>query len=95
VSLTDNRYRFSVSFLEYFLRNGLESPHKLLNEYIKGHTTCLPGDIGDPYTSDEPELHIEVRMMGFEWDRLLLGNLVLQLPILPFDIGQILPHLKK
>ena len=75
--------------------NGLESPHKLLNEYIQGHTTCLPGDTGDPFALSEPDLHVEVRMMSFEWDRLRTGKLVLQLPIPPFDIGQIKPHFKK
>ena len=78
------------------MRNGLESPHKLLNEYIKGHTACLAGDTGDPFTSSEPELHVEVRIMGFEWDRLRLGTrLVLQLEIPIFDIWQIRPHFKK
>jgi hypothetical protein len=75
--------------------NGLESPHKLLNEYIKGHTTCLPGDTGDPFTSSEPDLHVEVQLMSFEWDRLREGRLVFQLPIPPFDIVQIRPHFKK
>ncbi|KAF8622267.1 hypothetical protein AX15_007143 [Amanita polypyramis BW_CC] len=42
------RYRFSVSFLEYFLMNGLQSPHKLLNKYLEGHITCPAGDTGLP-----------------------------------------------
>jgi hypothetical protein len=73
----------------------LESPHKLLNTYIERHTTCLPGDTGDLFTPDEPELHIEVELRSFEWDRLRLGRLVLQLPIPPFDIRQICPHLEQ
>jgi hypothetical protein len=81
MSLTGGRYRFSVSFVEYFLRNGLQSPHKLLNEYIKGHADCLPGDTGEPFTSDEADLQIPVRILGFEWDRLQSGRFVLQLPI--------------
>ncbi|KAF8223312.1 hypothetical protein L208DRAFT_1426082 [Tricholoma matsutake] len=72
------RYRFSVSFLELFLTNGLESPHRLLNEYIKEHTACLPGDTGDPFTSSEPELHFEVQVMSFGWDRLKLDSTALQ-----------------
>jgi hypothetical protein len=65
--------------------NGLESPHKLLNEYIKEYSTCLPGDIGLPFTSNEPELHITVQVTnpGFEWDRLQKGTLVPQLPFPP------------
>jgi hypothetical protein len=72
--------------VEYFLRNGLQSPHKLLNEYIKGHTDCLPGDTGEPFTSDEPALRNYSRNPGFEWERLELGRFVLQLPIPPFEI---------
>ncbi|KAF8238519.1 hypothetical protein L208DRAFT_1387485, partial [Tricholoma matsutake] len=72
------QYCFSVSFLELFLRNGLESPHKLLNEYIKEHTICLPGNTGDPFTSSEPELQCEVQATSFEWDRLKLDLTTLQ-----------------
>jgi hypothetical protein len=72
--------------VEYFLSNGLQSPHKLLNEYIKGHTDCLPVDTGGTFTLDEPALQIPVRMQGFEWDRLQSGRFVLQLPIPPSDI---------
>ena len=86
MSLTGGRYRFSVSFVEYFLRNGLRSPHRLLNEYIKEHTGCLPGDTGEPFTSDEPPLQITVRILGFEWERLKIGRFVLQLPIPPSEI---------
>jgi hypothetical protein len=66
--------------------NGLQSPHKLLNEYIKGHTGCLPGDTGEPFTSDEPDLQIIVGIQGFACGRLRLGGFVLQLPIPPFEI---------
>ncbi|KAM6498778.1 hypothetical protein JOM56_006726, partial [Amanita muscaria] len=72
------RYRFSVSFLEYLLMNGLQSPHKLLNEYIKAHTTCLPGDSGPDFTSNEPELHITVDVIGFDWKRLKKDPTALQ-----------------
>jgi hypothetical protein len=72
--------------VEYLLRNGLESPHKLLNEYIKNHIGCLPGDTGEPFNSTEDNLHIKVSMVGFEWSELELGRLVLQLPIPPFEI---------
>ena len=72
--------------MEYFLRNWLGSPHILLNEYIKGHTSCLPGNTGEPFISNEPNLQFTVRMLGFEWERLEMGRLVLQLPIPPFEI---------
>jgi len=55
--------------------NGLQSPHKLLNEYLERHITCLPDDTGDPFTSDEPDLFIDVQVRGFEWERLQLGML--------------------
>jgi hypothetical protein len=82
IGLTNNRYRFSTSFLEYFLRNGLRSPHKLLNEYIKGHTACLPGDSALSFTLKEPKPYIAVRVIGFEWDRLQEGRLILS-PLFP------------
>ena len=86
-SLTVIRYRFSVSFLEYLLRTGLESPHKLLNEFIKRHTTCLPGDCGEAFTKNEPDLRMDINVRGFEWDRFGDGKLVLQPPAPPFDIA--------
>lgn len=68
--------------------NGLKSPHKLLNEYIKQHTTCFPGDTGGlPFILSEPELAFELPAPGFEWDRLRDGRLVLPLPISFFDIS--------
>ena len=67
----------------------------MLNSYIEKHTSCLPGDSGEPFTLDEPELRIEVELTSFEWDRLKLGRLVLQLPIPPFDVGQIWTHVAK
>jgi hypothetical protein len=87
-SLTGGRYGFSVSFVEYFLKNGLESPHKLLNEYIKALAVCYPGDDGEPFFSGEPRLQIEVGLRGFEWDKLESGRFVLQLqlPIPHFEI---------
>jgi len=72
--------------VEYFLINGLRSPHKLLNEYIKELTGCPPGDTGEPFTSDEPPLQIAVEMLGFELGQLWLGRFVLQLPISPSEI---------
>ena len=82
--IINGRYHFSVSFLELFLLNGLESPHTLLNEYIKAHTTCYPGDTGLPFTLQEPKLCIKVQLMSFEWDRLEKGMLILQLSFPPF-----------
>jgi hypothetical protein len=80
--LTDGRYRFVVSFLEYFLMNGLKSPHRLLSEYIKGHINCYP-ESGNCLDTDEPELHVQVCMSVFEWDRLLHGKLDIQCLFLP------------
>jgi len=56
--------------------NGLESPHKMLNEYLEEYLTCPPGDTGDPFTSSEPDLSINVKVKGFEWDKLQLGLLL-------------------
>jgi hypothetical protein len=72
--------------VEYFLRNGLRSPHKLLSEYIKEHTGCLPGDTGEPFTSDEPPLQITAQVQGFEWGRLKIGKFVVQLLIPPSEM---------
>ena len=55
----------------------------------------VPGDTGDSFTLYEPELHIQVKMLGFEWVRLQSGRPVFQLPIPPFDIGQIWLYFKK
>lgn len=63
--------------------NGLESPHKLFTTYIKYHTTCNPGNLGRPFNSTEPELTTEIRLSGFDWDRLDGGKLNLQ-HLLPF-----------
>ena len=86
MSLTGGRYRFSVSFVECLLRNGLESPDKLLNQYIKAHADCLPGDDGVPFLKGEPDPKIELELRGFEWDRLELGRFVLQPSIPRFEI---------
>jgi hypothetical protein len=64
--------------VEYLLRNGLQSPHKLLSEYIKAHTLCDLDNTGLPYALDEPKLQFEVPDYNFEWDRLKAGKLVLQ-----------------
>ncbi|KAF8341836.1 hypothetical protein F5887DRAFT_1062436 [Amanita rubescens] len=72
------RYRFTVSFLELFLMNGLQSPHKLLNKYQEQHITCPPGDTGLPFTSDEPDLRIKVELKGFDWERLRLNSIATQ-----------------
>ncbi len=66
---------------------GLESPHKLLNEFIKRHTTCLPGDCGEAFTRNEPDLRMDINVRGFEWDRFGDGKLVLWPPAPPFDIA--------
>ena len=84
-SLTGGRYRFSVSFVEYLLSNGLESPHKLLNGFIR-QMGCPPGDTGGRFTEYEDEPQIGIQMLGFDWGRLELGTFVLQLPIPPFEI---------
>ena len=55
----------------------------------------VPGDTGDSFTLYEPELHIQVKMLGFEWVRLQSDRPTFQLPIPPFDIGQVWLHFKK
>ena len=55
----------------------------------------VPGDTGDSFTLHEPELHIQVKMLCFEWVRLQSDRPVFQLPIPPFGIGQIWLHFKK
>jgi hypothetical protein len=72
--------------VEHFLRNGLQSPHKLLNAFIQELASCLPGDIGKPFAPGEPNLQITVQVLGFEWDKLRSGRFVLQLPIPPSDL---------
>ena len=72
--LTDARYRFTVSFVEYFLRTGLQSPHKLLNEFIMSHTMRCPGDNGDSFTQNERDVSIKVMLTSFEWDKLERGT---------------------
>lgn len=56
--------------------NGLQSPHRVLNKYLEEHLTCPPGDTGEPFTSDEHNIFIEINVKGFEWDRLHLGLLL-------------------
>lgn len=86
MSLNGGRYRFATAFVEYLLRNGLESPHKLFNEYIEKLTTCLPGVTEEPFSLVEPQLNIELHMVNFEWDRLRAGRFFLQLLIPPLEI---------
>ena len=95
MNLNGKRYRFSVSFLEWFLMNGLQSPHKLLNKYIKELTTRSPGDACEPFTSEEPDILTEFSLGGFEWHRLKSGRLAVQLLIPFIDIGQIRKQFKK
>ena len=66
------RYRFLISFLELFLRNGLESPHTLLNKYLEQYIQCPPGDMDFyvPFTQLEPPLHIKPMVRTFDWERL-------------------------
>jgi hypothetical protein len=62
------------------LRNGLQSPHELLNKYIEGHTTdtsYLPGTGEEEFTLYEPALKITVGIRSFEWERLATGRFVL------------------
>ena len=63
--------------------NGLESPHKLLTEFIVRHSTCFPIDRGEPFTTNEPDPRMEISVRGLEWERFGDGKLVLRLPV-PF-----------
>jgi len=65
---------------------GLESPHKLLNEFIVRHSTRFPVDRGEPFTTNEPDLRMEINVRGFDWERFGDGKLVLHLPIPLFDM---------
>lgn len=56
--------------------NGLQSPYKLFNKYFEEYLTCLPGNTGNPFTSDEPNLFIDIKVKGFEWDKLQLSLLL-------------------
>lgn len=73
-SVSHARYRFSVTFLEFLLMTGMESPHKVLNEYIEQHIGCLPHDRGEPFTKDEPDLQMDISVIGFNWKRLEAGE---------------------
>jgi hypothetical protein len=63
--------------------NGLESPHKLLTEYIFAHTDFRHTITDIPHASDEPELQAVVDVVGFKWEKLRKGMLVLQLRLSP------------
>lgn len=56
--------------------NGLQSPHRLLNKYLEEYLTCLPGDTGDPFTLREPNPFIDIKVKGFDWDKLRSGLLL-------------------
>ena len=64
------RYRFLISFLELFLRNGLESPHTLLNRYLEQYFLCPPGDVDFYEPLREPALRIQPMVRSFDWERL-------------------------
>ena len=60
------------SFLEWFIQNGFQSPHKVLDEYVKEHTTRLPGD--HVSIEHEPPLLVQIKLLSFDWDRLREGK---------------------
>jgi len=66
------RHRFVTSFLECFIRNGFQSPHKIFDEYVKEHTTRLPGD--HVRVELEPPLLIQIELLSFDWGRLQQGK---------------------
>ena len=63
---------------------GLESPHKLPNEFIFRHSTRFPVVHGEPFTMNESDLRMEINVRGFDWEKFGDGNLVLQLRVLFF-----------
>jgi hypothetical protein len=75
--------------MEYLVMNGMQSPHTLLNEYLKQHLGCLPGDIGLPFALKEPSLDIQVELTGFEWNKLDQGRVVFDCPFHPSHQAQI------
>ena len=54
------------------MRNGLESPHILLNRYLEQYIHCPPGDMDfyEPFTLWEPPLRIQPMVRTFDWERL-------------------------
>ncbi|KAF8522941.1 hypothetical protein BU17DRAFT_86519 [Hysterangium stoloniferum] len=64
------RYRFLIPFVELLLANGLESPHRLLNQYIQKYALCPPGDSlsSESFIVKEDKLHIEPKLRGFDWE---------------------------
>jgi len=68
------RHRFTSSFIELFLMNGLQSPHRLFNKYIEQCTNYAPLDFSDILLEHEPEVQIQVKLPEtFEWAKLEQG----------------------
>ena len=68
------RYRFTSRFIELFLMNGLQSPHRLFNKYIEQYTDYAPLDFSDILLEHEPEVQIQVKLPEtFEWAKLEQG----------------------
>lgn len=72
-NLMRHRYRFSVTFIERILVNGLQSPHRILTQYINTHVGCDPGDTGERFASLEPTLESGINLVGFDWEKLRSG----------------------
>jgi hypothetical protein len=53
--------------------NGLQSPHKLFNAYIKAYANYAPLDYDDALLVDEGEVQVKVDLKSFEWERLKKG----------------------
>jgi len=67
------RHRFTSSFIELFLVNGLQSPHRLFNKYIEQYANYAPLDFSDTLLEHEPEVQIQVKLGTFEWVKLEQG----------------------
>jgi hypothetical protein len=67
------RHRFTSSFIELFLMNGLQSPHRLFNKYIEQYADYAPLDFSDVLLEHEPEVQIKVKLRTFDWAKLEQG----------------------
>jgi hypothetical protein len=77
-SLTcSGRHRFTTSFIELFLKNGLQSPHRLFNAYIEAYTDYYPLDCPNELLVGEPEVQVKVDLRTFDWEKLKKGTYLL------------------
>jgi hypothetical protein len=66
------RHRFTALYLSLLLKNALESPHRLLDDFIEGMTQFRPSDGNDIVENlvDTKSLIIEMEPSGFHFEKL-------------------------